>query len=716
MKQLDALPSDPSAAAAIRSLLGESEVGTSAEEIGWAFRKLLEEQAPLVVVFDDIQWGEQTFLDLIEHVALLSAAAPILLLCMARPELLEVRPTWPVTARLEPLTREDAERLIGEALPEALRSKIAAAAAGNPLFVSEMLSMSQEAREGGEVAVPATLRALLAARLDQLDPAERRVLERGAVEGEIFHRGAVQALTPEETHVTPRLASLVRRQLIRSDRAQLIGEDGFRFRHLLVRDAAYDALPKTTRAGLHERFAGWIAEHAGDLVELDEVVGYHLEQAHRYLNELGLPSDRTIEIGERAAERLSSAGRRAGRRGDVRAVTNLLARAIDLYPEGEPRRLELLPALGRVLFSEGRWDEADAILLEAIEAGNETGDRRLAADASVTRTEIQLHRDSNLSHQQIRDGLADATRIFSEVGDEAALARALGFAGRLRFWSGDATGAIADLSAAAEHARAANDHLEDDALVGYIVLAIVNGPTSVTEGLRRCGQLRDASGGNRRRESIIVRGEARFAAFQGNFELARELTALAVALMKDLGLETTSAGVQYEAADTELLAGDPAAAERLIRPAAEGLLEIGDYGHYATFGPLHADALVLLDRDEEATEIIDLVAEKAIDDDLDAQIAWRRVRARLLARRNDYTGAERIAREGVERAKRTDFIDARARAHEALADVLTAAGRPEEALAEIRQAEDLYKQKENIVGAAGARARYAELQSFQTHS
>jgi predicted ATPase len=151
--------------------------------------------------------------------------------------------------------------------------------------------------------VPATLRALLAARLDQLDPADRRVLERGAIEGEVFHRGAVQALTPEETQVTPRLAALVRRQLIRSDRAQFIGEDGFRFRHLLVRDTAYDALPKATRAALHERFATWIGEHAADLVELDEVVGYHLEQAHHYVTELGRADDTTRELagGQRVA-------------------------------------------------------------------------------------------------------------------------------------------------------------------------------------------------------------------------------------------------------------------------------------------------------------------------------------------------------------------------------------------------------------------------------
>jgi hypothetical protein len=166
VKQLAALPSDPVAAAAIRSLLGESEIPTSGDEIAWAFRKLLEEQAPLVVVFDDIQWGDETFLDLVESTALLSAEAPLLLLCMARPELVEVRPTWPATLRLEPLPPEQAEALIGETVSGEMRERIAHVAGGNPLFISEMLAMAAGKEE---VEVPPTLKALLAARLDQLD-------------------------------------------------------------------------------------------------------------------------------------------------------------------------------------------------------------------------------------------------------------------------------------------------------------------------------------------------------------------------------------------------------------------------------------------------------------------------------------------------------------------------------------------------------------------
>src|SRR5438046_2827611 len=197
-----AAPAGPAGAVGVRSPLGESDQGTSADQIAWAFRKLLVEQAPLVVVLDDIQWGEETFLDLVEAAALLTGDAPILLLCMARPELLERHPAWPGTLRLEPLSNDEADQLIREEVTGELHERIAHAAGGNPLFISEMLAM---AREQEDVEVPPTLNALLAVRVDQLDEPERRVLERGSIEGELFHRGGVQALAPEEPQVTARL-------------------------------------------------------------------------------------------------------------------------------------------------------------------------------------------------------------------------------------------------------------------------------------------------------------------------------------------------------------------------------------------------------------------------------------------------------------------------------------------------------------------------------
>jgi predicted ATPase len=276
VKQLDARPEEERAAAAVAALLRESEGTATASEIAWGVRRTLEraaEERPLVVVWDDLQWAEEAFLDLVEHVADMSRDAPMLLLCMARPELLDRRPGWAggklnaTTSLLEPLTPAETDRLLtvlGEA-DDATRGRISAAAGGNPLFVEEMLALAQEAGDG-EVTVPPTIQALLAARLDQLDEPERSVLERGAVEGEVFHRGAIEALAPEPADVSTRLRGLVRKELVRPDRPQLPGEDAFRFRHLLIRDAAYEALPKTVRAELHIRFSVWLEQHGRDLI------------------------------------------------------------------------------------------------------------------------------------------------------------------------------------------------------------------------------------------------------------------------------------------------------------------------------------------------------------------------------------------------------------------------------------------------------------------
>ena len=377
LKQLDVSPPDETAAAAIGALLGETEAPTSPEEIAWAFRKTLDHVAaerPLVVVFDDLQWGEQMFLDLIEHVALLSAGASILLLCMARPELAERRPTWPVTLRLEPLGDEDVDHLIPERIGGELRDKIARAAGGNPLFIEEMLAMAGEA--DGDVVVPPTLQALLGARLDQLDPAERSVLERGAIEGEIFHRGAVQALAPDDTQVTPRLAALVRKGLIRSDTPQLPGDDAFRFRHLLLRDAAYDALPKATRADLHQRFAAWLEERGSELVELDELVGYHLEQA------CPLPrrawGARRRHAGRRGAAaadgRRPPRGRPPGLRAPPSACSNAPPRSSPPASSTSLLEVELGEALGWTGRADDALRRADALAERASAAGDRVGE------------------------------------------------------------------------------------------------------------------------------------------------------------------------------------------------------------------------------------------------------------------------------------------------------------------------------------------------------
>ena len=241
-----------------------------------------------------------------------------------------------------------------------------------------MVALLQESGDS-EVTVPPTIQALLAARLDQLEPHEREVLQCGSVEGRIFHRGAVQALDPAETQVTGHLTALVRKELIRPDRTQFPGQDAFRFRHLLIRDAAYEALSKATRTELHERFADWLDQQGADLVELDELLGYHLEQAHRYRHELGRP-DRGL--ADRAAAKLGLAGRRALARGDMNGASNLLERAAALLEEGDETRTELEIELGEALLEAGRLTDAET-LLEKTVARAAHSDRLLRARAQV---------------------------------------------------------------------------------------------------------------------------------------------------------------------------------------------------------------------------------------------------------------------------------------------------------------------------------------------
>jgi class 3 adenylate cyclase/tetratricopeptide (TPR) repeat protein len=708
---------DVDTARAIHAVLGDGTMVSSVEEIAWAMRRLLEAVAargPLVVVLDDIHWGEEVFLDLVDHVADLSRDAPILLLCMARPELLDRRPGWgggklnATTVLLEPLAAADADALVaglldGASADEALRARILDAAEGNPLFVEEMVALLRES-PNGTVAVPPTIQALLAARLDQLDPSERVVLERGAVEGRVFHRGAVQALSPYETQLVTPLTALVRRELLRPDRAVYPGEDAFRFRHLLIRDAAYDALPKATRAELHERFAGWIDERGVDLVEQDEIIGYHFERAYRYRVELGPAGEGALELAAKGADRLAAAGTKAAARGDMRAATNLLARAVDLYPADDVRRLALLPGLGRALHEAGQWSQAETVLVEAVRLGESLGERRLTADASVALAHLRLFTDPSATHERSRGELADSVRVFEACGDEGGLARALGLAGQLRFWAGDSLAAVSDLERSAEYARAAGDRLQESQSLNYVLIASLHGPTPVSSALERAEQMRGRVEGDRRLDATILRCLAHLEAMQGSFDAARRYALQALALAEELGLAVGAAGVRSECGEIELMAGNPAAAEAFIRSACEALELMGNQGHYVTVAVGLGEALLVQGRLDEAAALIERISDSSIEDDLDPQVGWRRLQGRLLAQRGDLEQGVRMAREAVERAAASDYIDMQARTRLDLAEVLSLAGGHDEARGELAEALRLYEQKGDVVGAARARA------------
>jgi class 3 adenylate cyclase/tetratricopeptide (TPR) repeat protein len=703
LKQLERRPSDEAVAVAIRSLLGESEAATSAEEIAWAFRKTLEHAAaerPVVVVFDDIQWGDETFRDLIEHVALLSSDASILLLCIARPELAERRPTWPVTLRLEPLGDEDVDELIPKRIPGALRERIARAAGGNPLFIEEMLAMASEA--DGEVVVPPTLQALLAARLDQLEPAERRVLERGAIEGEIFHRGAVQALTPEENQVTPRLAALVRKELIRRETPQLAGEDGFRFRHLLIRDAAYDALPKATRANLHERFASWLEEHGTELVELDELLGYHLEQACRYRAELGTPDDGILTAAAR--RRLMAAGFRADLRQDYGAAVRLLERAASLVPAAEVD-LALETELSEALLWTGKGDEALRRADALAERASAAGDRIGKLCGMIQAGTIGIYLGSEGAAEKLAALVEQTLPLLEAAGDDLALYIANSALAGAAETRGQMDAGLEALERAFAHAQRAG-HLPPGSLGGRAAFRFF-GTTPVSELLAWLNENEPSAG----RDHFLRAYRAGALAMLGHFDEAREILAEMRAELAERGGGILLANITaFESVWVEIWAGDPIMA---VEFGAEGLRlheELGEKGFLSKAAGNLAQALYALDRLDEADAWAGRAAGLGSSDDASKEMLWRQVKAKVLARRGDHAEAERLARKAVAIGEGTDLLDGQGDAIVDLAEVLLLAGKSNEAAAALELAIGRYERKGNRVSAQRAQARLSDLQ------
>jgi tetratricopeptide (TPR) repeat protein len=693
VKQLEALPDDDAAALAIRSLVGESDAVVGTDEIAWAFRKLLEEQAPLVICFDDIQWGEETFLDLVESTTLLSTGAPLLLVCMGRPELLDRRPTWPATLRLEPLPAEEAGALVGDAVPDEVRERIVRAAGGNPLFLTEMVALSGEG--GGEVEVPPTLRALLTARLDQLDEPERSVLERGAVEGELFHRGTVQALASEETEVTPRLASLVRRGLVRPDQPMLPRDDAYRFRHLLIRDAAYDALPKTTRADLHRRFAAWLEAQGQSLVELDEILGYHLEQAARYLDELGRPAP---EVALAAGGRLGIAGRRAFWRSDPRAAVGLLERGLTLtrpYRFDVHLEAELAEALREIDVLRA-IEVADA----AVERADAARDEASAALARTVAANMRLQ-IAECSVEELERLARAALPLLEALEDDDGLVHiweALGWVANIHSLFDRWTHAIEQQLV---HARRAGYRI-----AGSLGLsgALAMGPMPASQALAK---LDEFLAEQPHPADLVMQGL--LLAMLGRIE-----EAWAVALPADERLrELRMGGRGATLAEIALIAGEDSDAADYLRAACNEFEERGATSLLPSHTPLLSLVLTALGRVDEAEMLARHGREFGDPDDVWTQALWRRAEALVHSARARHGEAEQLAREAVEWASRSDSLLRQGDAYCDLAEVLETAGRRDEAIAAWQQALDRYERKEIVPLARRVRERLYALQ--ETH-
>jgi class 3 adenylate cyclase len=687
----------------LSTLLGLGSNGAGTEEIFWSVRKLLEALArerPVVVVFDDVHWGEQTFLDLIEHVADWARDAPILLICLARPELLEERPMWSggklnsTSLLLEPLDHAACGTLIENLLDQTevddlVKERIAQAAEGNPLFVEEMLAMLVDegalqrdnrhwvsTRDLSTVAIPPTIQALLDARISRLGRDERDVLERAAVAGRVFSRGAVRALSPstEWSAVEPRLSGLVLKQLIRPHRADFGAEHTYRFRHNLIRDAVYQHMSKANRADLHEQFAEWL-ERPGEIqtAEREEILGYHLEQAFRYRQELGATDEALATV---AGEHLARAGQRAVRRGDLPAAVSLLTRAAALLPDSHTERREILPLLGSALMRTGDFSRTEHVLTEALEAAQTAGDRRLELRTLIEREFFRLFTSPEDSVEEIVAVADSAIPLLEQIGDDLGLAKAWWLRSEVHVNACHWGARAHDLERALVHARKAGDVSEQATLASFIAQAHYFGPTPVRDAIRRCEEFLDERSEDRSFKAAITSLTAGLRAMQGEFAEARQLQNDARALYEELGQRQRVATIPaLIAAEIESLAGRPSEAARILRWAFDEVSAMGFTSVLSTIAGFLADALAAGGSYDEATRYSKISESNAADADVASQVMWRVARAKA-------SGNPDLAREAVELAEPTDYPDLKAHA-------LIVAG-------EIGEARRIYEAKGNV--------------------
>ncbi len=712
----------------------------SMEELSWGMRRFLQQVAadrPVARVFEAVHWAEEALLELIEQLVQALDDAPVLVLCPARPVLVDDHPDWSTGQRarrieLEPLGAEASRSMVeslldGGSLDPGVLDRVVTAAEGNPLFAEQLLRMLVDEgvleRSNGswratgpisELHVPPTIQALLAARLDTLAGGERSVIEPASVVGYVFADAAVSALTPPE--VTPRvrteLTSLAQKHLV--SRVDEGDESHHRFQHIMIRDTAYDGILKRARADFHERFVVWADEVNRDRgAEFEEILGYHLEQAWTYLSELGPLDDHGRAIGEDGARRLASAGRRAFARGDVPAAESLLGRAATLLPTDHPERLRLLPEHGEALLMTGRFEEASEVLEEAIgKAGVAPAD---AARATLVRLLVRLRTGADGWRPDTVEEEIEATiSIFEQAGDEAGLAMAW----RLLAWAAGTACRFGDAAEASrhavEHARLAGDLRQERRAATAYAAAASLGPTLVDEAIDRCEAAMEQTEGDRQSEAALLAVISGLYAMQGEFDHARGLAAGSRSIFEELGLQMETARLGMDTGALERLAGNLDRAATELRAAYDALDAVGERFALSTVAGFLAQTLFELGALDEASAFCDRSRDLTTEADIATQALWRYVRGRILARQGAAAEAETIANEAIELLEATDAIVYQIEARVALGEALVAGGRIGDARDALESARDLAEKKGGVVILSGVLRRLEDLDAART--
>jgi class 3 adenylate cyclase/ketosteroid isomerase-like protein len=695
---------------------------TSPEETFFVIRRFLAALAdarPVVFVVDDLQWAEPLLLDLIEHLVEWGSGVPLLVLVGARPELRDKRSSLAAAGGLvsEAVTLAGldagaamrlAANVVGaDDLPAVVAAKVLATSEGNPLFVGELVRMLVHEgalkREGDRwttgaaldaLEMPPTIHALLAARIERLDREERIVLERAAVVGRSFSKKSVaELLSGDVADLDARLESLQRSELIERDSGWFLGEPVLRFHHVLIRDAAYRQLLKGTRADLHTRFADWMVSRVGESVEQDETIGWHLEQAHLLLCELGPLDVAGRTIGERASNRLATAGRRALAGDDVALAASLLGRAIDRLDSEDTARSELaldwceaLLAAGDVATATTAIDELDRFVGDS--------DRLRAWHTCFAGQLTVLTAPEGL--QETADTVAAAADALASQDDHAGEAKghfvyalALARLGRV-----GACEAALDRALAAAR-RVAGDRRRANTVLALAPLAALWGPSPVTRASGRCldvVRVLRITHGAPAVEAVALSCQGVLEALRGRTDAARRMIASSRKMVEELGVTQRVLEVDVFSGLLDLFEGDADSAERTLRGAYEGMRDLGLGVDAARAAALLARALLAQNRIADAEKLTH-ASEALAGDDLKAAIAWRGARAEALARRGEHEAAVGLATAAVEIAATTDALLDHADARLALAAASRAAGNHTKADAEERRARELWEAK-----------------------
>ena len=665
-----------------------------------------------MLVIDDAHWAEPALLDLLLDLVTRLRDAPLLVVWVARPDLLESggdRVDRGTALTLRPLSPTASGSLLaaiagGRLRPDEER-QITDAAGGNPLFLEQLVAYVGEQRAAG--SLPPALQALLAARLDRLDAAERSALALGAIAGDRFNASSVHALAVGITRADVERACerLVERDLlVRDERRSL------RFRHGLIRDVAYASLAKSARAGLHERHAAWLDELGGELAEADARIGFHLESACRFAREVG--GSAPPALAARAGRRLAAAADAAHGRGDLAGEVGFLNRAVALLGDETPEGAALLPSLISALFESGASDRAESLTDRAVSVSAALGLEGVHARACIEREHIRLScHPETFSPERSVAAVTEAAGTLRALGDELGLARAAYLRSDLSWLIGDPVGSYAHAEEMLILARRAGSDFDAATALVFMAWALVEGPWPAPEAIARCESLAQeaAAEGERAGELSLLGCRAVLMAMTGHYDEARGDMTRARAGFADLRLDLMAAYLALLVALAESLVGDPVAAERAVLDAEAMVAGPGDRWYQSMVNVDFAHAIIAQGRDADAVAAVERIDLVPAPCDLQWRVKRLAGRARVATRAGDHARAVEEARAAVAAAEPCGLVLVKADAERTLGEALRASGRIDEAKSALGRALALDEAKQNVVAAADTRRLLASL-------